>query len=73
MKKIIVTQHGNWFSYSPSGHAFFNKNDEIKLNGLPNLCISLKKNDCYCVEVRGYNLNGHVWKAEEINAITTQL
>lgn len=73
MKNVIVTQHGNWFSYSLSGHAFFNKNDEIKLNGLPNLCISLKKNDCYCVEVRGYNLNGHVWKAEEINAIVTQL
>ena len=43
MKKIIIAQHGNWFIFSPSGHAFYNKNDEIKVNGLPGLCISLKK------------------------------
>ena len=35
MKKVIITQHGNWFSFSPSGHAFYSKNDEIKVNGLP--------------------------------------
>ena len=73
MKRVIITQHGNWFIFSPSGHAFYNKNDEIKVNGLPGLCISLKNNHCYCVEVRGYNLNGHLWKSNEINAIVTQL
>lgn len=73
MKNVIITQHGNWFSFSPSGHAFYNKNDEIKVNGLPNLCIALKNNDCYCVEVRGYNLNGTLWEPNEINAIVTQL
>ena len=73
MKKVIITQHGNWFSFSPSGHAFYNKNDEIKVNGLPGLCLALKNNHCYCVEVRGYNLNGHLRKPNEINAIVTQL
>lgn len=73
MKNVIVTQRGNWFGFSPSGHAFYNKNDEIKVNGLPSLCLALKNNHCYCVEVKGYNLKGHVWKAEEINAIVTQL
>lgn len=73
MKKVIITQHGNWFSFSPSGHAFYNKNDEIKVNGSPGLCLALKNNHCYCVEVRGYNLNGHLWKPNEINAIVTQL
>ena len=73
MKKIIITQHGNWFGFSLSGHAFYSKGDEIKVNGLPSLCLSLKNNHCYCVEVRGYNLNGHLWKPNEINAIVTQL
>ena len=33
MKKIIITQHGSWFSFSPSGHTFYS--NEIKVNGLP--------------------------------------
>lgn len=73
MKKVIITQHGNWFILSLSGHAFYSKGDEIKVNGLPNLCLVLKNNHCYCVEVRGYNQNGHLWKPNEINAIVTQL
>lgn len=73
MKKVIITQHGNWFGFSLSGHAFYSKGDEIKVNGLPGLCLALKNNHCYCVEVRGYNLNGHLWKLNEINAIVTQL
>lgn len=43
MKKVIITQHGNWFGFSLSDHAFYNKNDEIKVNGLPSLCLALKK------------------------------
>lgn len=73
MKKVIITQHGNWFGFSLSDHVFYSKGDEIKVNGLPGLCLALKSNDCYCVEVRGYNLNGNLWKPNEINAIVTQL
>ena len=73
MKNVIVTQHSNWFGFSLSDHAFYSKGDEIKANGLPSLCLALKSNDCYCVEVQGYNSNGHLWKPNEINAIVTQL
>lgn len=73
MKTVIVIQHGNWYSFSPTGHANYNRDDEIKCHGLYSLLAAMHANSVRCAKVSGYNVNGTFWKPEDINAFLKQI
>ncbi|MTE03579.1 MULTISPECIES: hypothetical protein [Lactobacillus] len=73
MKKIIISQHGNWFTFSPTGHQFYNRGDEIKINGLNNLIHKLKEENLLVDRNDGYNTNGKFYEAAIINNLISKI
>lgn len=45
---------GGWYSFSPSRHANYNRNDEIKVHGYNNLCKELESRGLFSISTRGY-------------------
>lgn len=48
-KVIVKDNWGGWYSYSPSGHSYYNGNDTIKIQGKNKLIESL--NRCHVLGV----------------------
>lgn len=45
---------GGWYSFSPSGHKYYNRNDEIKIHGFESLKTELKSRGLFSIGIRGY-------------------
>ena len=72
MNAVIIVQCGNWYSFSPSGHGYYNSRDEMKLHGIKALVNALAAYNCYASDVHGYNLNGHKWDAKSIDKMVCE-
>lgn len=45
---------GGWYSFSPSGHKYYTRNDELKIHGFENLCKELKSRGLFSISTPGY-------------------
>jgi len=45
---------GGWYSFSPSGHKYYTRNDEIKVHGYNNLHKELESRGLFSISTRGY-------------------
>jgi len=50
----IAYLDGGWYSFSPSGHKYYTRNDEIKVHGYNNLCKELESRGLFSISTRGY-------------------